>query len=163
MYKASIHIQPGFLIYMSLCIMLIPARIILAWLIASVVHEVGHIICIIFMKKEIYSLNIKASGMYIEMESIPHWQEGIIALSGPLIGFSLLFVSKYMPMTALFAMFQGVYNLLPFYPMDGGRVLLGILRSVFGSEKGLRIYRYFIYVLILIFSIVAFILLLFYV
>ncbi len=159
MSKATIHIHPGFFVYMALCIMLLPIKIIFAWFIASVVHEAGHILCITLMKKEILSFSIKGNGMFIELEPTSHWQESMIALSGPLCGFSLLLISKYMPITAIFAVVQSVYNLLPFYPMDGGRALLGLFRSVFGCKKGLSIYRYFIYAIILILLSVAVILL----
>lgn len=54
-------------------------------------------------------------------------REVLCALAGPLGGFLLLFLLHSAPRIALCAFVQSVCNLIPVYPLDGGRALYGFL------------------------------------
>ena len=142
-HRISVSAQPGYLLFIAISIMLLPLKVIFAWMVASFVHELGHILCIVLMKKDIYSIRLSASGAIIQTDRLANWQEWIAALSGPLAGILLLPLTKYMPMTAMFALFQSVYNLMPIYPMDGGRVVLGLFRFFCGYDNGIKRYGAF--------------------
>lgn len=64
--------------------------------------------------------------------------ELICALAGPAGSIALLLLAEYMPKVAICGMVQGIYNLLPVYPLDGGRALTsaaGMLFSPNTAEK----------------------------
>lgn len=48
-------------------------------------------------------------------------REAVCALAGPLGSFVLVSLGKYWPELALMALGQGIFNLIPVYPLDGGR------------------------------------------
>lgn len=57
------------------------------------------------------------------VSSMSPGKELMCALAGPIGGLCLLLVAKWIPRTALCAALQSIYNFLPVYPLDGGRVL----------------------------------------
>ena len=53
-------------------------------------------------------------------------QEVSCPSAGPLVSLTLCLLSRWMPILGLCALVQGLFNLLPVYPMDGGRILQAI-------------------------------------
>ena len=144
-HKVSVSVQPGYLLLVAIGIMILPLKLIIAWIFASFIHELGHIICIMLMKKQIYTISFGASGAIMETEQLENGQELLAALSGPLAGMLLLPLTHYIPLTAMLALAQSLYNLIPIYPMDGGRVIFGLVTHVWGADRGKKIYRIFVY------------------
>lgn len=138
MDKTEIRFSPGFIILLILAFLLIPLKITLSWFCAVIVHELGHLLCIRLLKKDIYEISLGLYGARIKSEPMTQKQEIIAALAGPLAGLLLVIFMKYIPTISLFAFVQTACNIMPVYPMDGGRILLGALRLLF-SQKHCRI------------------------
>ena len=59
----------------------------------------------------------------MEIGALSYGKELFCALAGPLGSLSLILVGRLFPRIALCGAFHGLYNLLPLYPLDGGRAL----------------------------------------
>lgn len=111
------------LIFAALCLLIIPLRWLIAWLIAVVVHEGAHYLAVKVCGGRIQRITIGVGGAVMECTPLKPWQTVICCLSGPLGGLLLLGLARYIPRVALCAAMQSVFNLLPVYPLDGGRAV----------------------------------------
>jgi Zn-dependent protease len=118
--------------------------LILAVFVCVVLHEFGHSLQVRrygIPVKDVVLLPIGGMARAFRIPENP-WHEIVVALSGPLVNFALALVLyliiriRGQPMvlegdllTDLFAInvVLGTFNLIPAYPMDGGRILRGLL------------------------------------
>ncbi len=135
----------------------------------AVIHEIGH-----FMASEKYGyalnrITLMPYGAIIEGNSldISFKDEIFIAIAGPLINFmvAVFFIAIWwvFPITYAYtdlAVFANLsiclINLLPCYPLDGGRVLLSILSLKLKRKKALKIVK-FLGILISVIGVLLFI------
>ena len=150
-----IDIKPGFFIMIALYIFLFPLRWVLAWIIAAAFHELCHYLVLTAYKTRIFSVHIDFNGTTIATEHMPPKQELISALAGPLGGSLLVVFSQWLPCTAVCALVQSVYNLLPVYPLDGGRVLRCCVMGAMGERNAQMVCNLIEFVILTIILIVA--------
>lgn len=108
---------------LAIAVVLIPLKWVLAWFVASVIHELCHILALRLCRCRVLRVNISVSGVVIRTEPLSPPLEAICAIAGPLGSFSLLLLSRYIPSIAICGCLQAIYNLLPLDSMDGGRIL----------------------------------------
>lgn len=154
MQKGKFSLHAGFCIAMAFMLLLLPLRWIAAWLVGVLVHELGHYIALRLMGVEIYSINFSLTGARIDTQHMSLVQEFISSLAGPIAGFLLLTLAKWMPFLALCGFIQSVFNLLPVYPLDGGRAVRCSLQGVF-PRNFVLLYRIWEWVILLILSFLA--------
>lgn len=124
-------------------------------MIFAFIHEIGHLITGLLMgmkpeKLEIMPFGISVSfkikpqeynkkikkGNYLEIKKI------IVAIAGPLTNFVIIAIAskikmgitQYLMITYTNFLIM-IFNLLPIYPLDGGRILKSILHIYFGKRK----------------------------
>lgn len=114
--------------FAAILFLIIPASWLLAAVIAALFHELCHLMVIVLLGEAVHHIHISLSGIEIQTSFSGIKKELLAALAGPLGSFSLLLLCHVWPHLALCAFAQGVFNLLPLYPLDGGRILLCILR-----------------------------------
>ena len=136
-------------------------------MIFAIIHELGHLIAGLILGFKAKEIKITPAGMKIEFE--PKYEEynlkinkgntiavkrGIIAIAGPLINFFIIFILQIisyinseilnwnMLVTIIYSNFLiGIFNLIPIYPLDGGRIVKEILHIMLGLQKS-YIYSY---------------------
>lgn len=108
-------------LFLATAILVLPVPWILAAIAAAVFHELCHIAAVYLCGGKISRLQIGVSGAVMEAEPMSRGKEWICALAGPLGSLLLLLFAKWIPRTAVCGAFHALYNLLPVYPLDGGR------------------------------------------
>lgn len=120
--------------------------LVLAVFVCVVLHELGHSLQVRRYGIRVRDIVLLPIGGMARAESIPEkpWQEIVVAISGPLVNFSLaafllgIILLRGSPMdfendflTNLFSInvVLGTFNLIPAFPMDGGRILRGLLAT----------------------------------
>ena len=123
--RRRIEIEPGACILWAFLILTLPFRFLMTAMLAALIHEACHALAIRMMGGRILGLTIGAGGMVMEVTELDAKGELLCALAGP-TG-SLLLACLPFPMLALCGLCQGIFNLLPIMPLDGGRILGAIL------------------------------------
>lgn len=131
----------------GLCVLyrLDPVGCFWPFLLAAAFHELGHITVLCFTGARVQALALSLRGAVIESSPLSYRQELLSALAGPVFGLLLLTVRKVFPWLAFWGTVQSLYNLLPIYPLDGGRILWAVLANRFplpraeGICKGISI------------------------
>lgn len=122
--------------------MLIPFKWFCAWAFAVAFHELSHIIAFKIMGIQIHNISAHWNGVWIQTEALSGHKSFVSAIAGPIGSLLLLLLLPVMPRTAVCAGFHAVYNLLPIYPSDGGRLLYSVITHCLGEKRAKRICRY---------------------
>tara|TARA_R110002020_G_scaffold411378_3_gene621030 strand:- start:725 stop:1354 length:630 start_codon:yes stop_codon:yes gene_type:complete len=128
----------------------IVSAILVVMLFGSVLlHEMGHVAVAQHFGIGTRSITLHLLGGLASIEKEPEdpVEEICIALAGPAVNIVLLFASMpflYMQVPGSFEfafinLIMGVFNLVPAYPMDGGRVLRALLSIKLGRLKATEI------------------------
>ena len=132
--KNLLQVDNGTWIWWAVLLLLLPIPWLLAVLVAAFAHEVCHVCAICLLGGRIHALRLGPYGAVIEAEGVHGLQEALCALAGPFGSFCLLFLTRKWPMLGLCGLLHGSFNLLPIYPMDGGRAVLRMLEYCFPTR-----------------------------
>ena len=133
--RPQIRISGVATLWLALLLLVLPLPWIVAAIVAASFHEICHILAIRLCGGSIHDLKIGQRGASIGVAALSPWQELVCALAGPLGSFLLILTADLFPRLAVCALFHGVYNLVPIYPMDGGRALHCILTMLLGQRS----------------------------
>lgn len=124
-------------------------------LIFAIVHELGHLACGLLLGMKPNKMELRPYGVSISFKLKPEdynrkickgnfleIKKIIVAIAGPLTNLIIVLITLQFNMN----MFWGLmiiysnlliffFNLLPIYPLDGGRILECILHIVFGKRR----------------------------
>ncbi len=134
--KPGIRIEPSFCIAGALALLLIPLRWMAAAFLAAAVHEGGHLLALRLLRVPVAGMSLGLGGARIETAPMGCREELISAAAGPIAGLLLVSFAQWLPCTAICALVQSVYNLLPMGHQDGGRILRCMLALVAGERAG---------------------------
>lgn len=140
--KTTWNISGSFCVVLAITLLMIPFPWVVSWCLASLLHELLHYLSVRICRRRVFHIQLGAGGAIMQSEPLEPWQEAFCSLSGPLAGVMLAFAGKWFPRLAICGIFQSLYNLLPIYPLDGGRAMRGILAWIFRGMKGERVADY---------------------
>lgn len=132
----KVEIAPLAFIIAAFWLLVLPLQLLLAAMAAAMFHEFCHYVAIRLCGSEVLRLRIGTGGMSMETDPMTAGQELLCAMAGPGGSFLLVLLYPWMPWIALCALIQGCYNLLPLYPLDGGRCLRCGLELLFPDKWG---------------------------
>lgn len=114
----------------------------------AILHELAHIIVSYVLKVKISEINFLSVGLNVQYENnISYTKEFIIASAGPIFSLALALLFENQNFAIInFIIFMS--NMMPIYPLDGGRIIRILLVKILGYKKGITFYK-----VILIFSI----------
>ena len=115
---------------MAVLLLMVPFPWLFGWGVAVLVHELSHCVALRLCGKQIGMVFLDMNGARIHTEDLSNWQMILCALAGPTGGLLLLPLAKIFPQATICALFLSLYNLLPVYPLDGGRALYGLMRLI---------------------------------
>lgn len=128
-----LEISPWSCILAAVGILLLPFRLLIAALASAIFHELCHLFVMKMFSIPVLGLHIGTFGVVIRSGYMTLGQELLCAAAGPMGSLFLLVTAEVFPFLALCGLLQGLFNLLPIYPMDGGRILRGL--TLLGKEK----------------------------
>lgn len=124
-------------------------------MIFAIIHELGHLVTGILMgmkpeKIELmpfglsvsFKINVNEYNKKIKKGNNLEIKKILIALAGPLTNLIIILITDRLKIDIIKSMLIVytnflimIFNLLPIYPLDGGRILKGILHISFGKRK----------------------------
>ena len=131
--RPRMEASPGFLLLLGALYWLDEGVGLLLWgLLACTVHELGHVAAALAFGGRAERLSITVVGAELSFSyraPLTYGQDSLVALAGPaanlLLGGLFFALDRHLP--AVLSIVVGVFNLLPILPLDGGRVLYGLL------------------------------------
>lgn len=171
-------------IFMIIFILTSQIRVYGILMLFAFIHEVGHILAGIILGFKLSSIEIMPLGLKVSFNvesnnynnkilkaNMLTIKKLIIAMAGPIT--NLLFVIIYLIFDIDFLFIQreeiiysniliGAFNLIPIYPLDGGRIIKCLIHIFLGLKKAYKYTNLISNITIIVFSIVTSISILFY-
>lgn len=130
-----IRIDGTCFLWWAVLLMLVPLRWLAAAGGAACVHELGHLLAVHILDGRVLCLTVRQTGLVMETTCMTPGKCLAAALAGPLCGLMLAAGAGHWPLTALCALIQSIWNLLPLGKSDG-RTILRCIMTLFRERKG---------------------------
>lgn len=174
----KIKLNLSIFLFITLFIITNQIEIYLLIMIFALIHEFSHLVCGVILGFKPKILTIMPFGFSIEFETIVQdynkkvlksnnvaVKNILIALSGPCINLLMVILGSKLKLDSniIYSNFLiCIFNLIPIYPLDGGRILLNILKIFGGNKKANRYMNCITNVFFILFTMMGSILILIY-
>ena len=136
--KTKIIIQYSFLLIIAFSLLINNKNILYVVLFSSL-HETAHILSLIIFHQTPEEITFAFYGIGLKSDySLSFFKELVFLLIGALLNLLLAFFGVFREINYSLA----IINLLPIYPLDGGRALKLILNKVFSLDFSDRLFRW---------------------
>lgn len=150
----KIRIDLKIIIFLILFYLTNQIEIYLTILFFCIIHELGHLFTGLALKLKPENIEIMPYGLSVKLKTNPkdvnkkigkgnilEVKKIIIALAGPIVSLALSIIFLYIDpifITKQDAVYSNIlillFNLIPLYPLDGGRIIKGILHIKYGNK-----------------------------
>ena len=159
----SIKLDLKIFLFLFLFLLTSQIEIYIVLMVFAIIHEIGHLIAGLILKFKPEEIKLTPVGLQIQFKvndeeykiknaKILNIKKAIIAAWGPITNliiatvaiiisrFSLNFQNLYIYELIVYSnLLIAMFNLIPIYPMDGGRIVKNILKIVYGNKKAYKI------------------------
>lgn len=161
------EVSPFASIFIFLTLLTNSYKLFFIYFLITFIHELGHVLMATIFKLKINKIKLLAIGFNAEIDNLDYtdsFKELLIVIAGPLTYFISLPLLNYMykiDFISYNAYIQSLtinkytffFNLLPIYPLDGGRIVKIILNNFFTIKRTLIISNYISCVTLVLFFI----------
>ena len=158
----SIKLDLKIFLFLFLFLLTSQIEIYIVLMVFAIIHEIGHLIAGLILKFKPEEIKLTPVGLQIQFKvndeeykiknaKILNIKKAIIAAWGPITNliiatvaiiisrFSLNFLNLYIYELIVYSnLLIAMFNLIPIYPMDGGRIVKNILKIVYGNKKAYK-------------------------
>lgn len=147
-------------------------------MIFAIIHELGHLIAGMLLGMKAEKIEIKSFGVAIDFNikrkdyivkikkgNLLEVKKVLVALAGPMTNVLIIFILAIPTMfqinqeEKMLMIFSNItlilFNILPFYPLDGGRVLKGIIYILKGKRTAEKYIYYISYITLVIITVIS--------
>lgn len=160
----SIKIDLKIFLFLFLFLLTSQVEMYIILMIFAIIHELGHLIAGLILKFKPEEIKLTPVGLQIKFKvykensekikeaRVLNIKKAIISLAGPLTNLIIAIVSiiignfniniqnTYIYQIIIYAnLLIAMFNLIPIYPMDGGRFLNELLKIAIGNKKAYKI------------------------
>lgn len=147
--KTTLKINVSFAAVITLMLILDESGTCALALFCCIIHEVGHIACLLIFGEKPASVEFSFYGIKLErpeMSSLSPADEIVVCAAGPVMNF--IFSAFLLPLSgghtgaktaAAISFCIGIFNLIPCVPLDGGNILSGFLAFMTDTERADKI------------------------
>ena len=142
MNKTRLELDGSFCLLLSLMLLILPIQWVAAMVLGAFVHECFHFAAITVLGGRIFGIHLGLGGTTMEAEPLTPGKELLAAVSGPIGSGLLILLARWLPRTAICGAVHLAFNLLPLFPMDGGRIIRSFCRMLFrNGEVKFRVFQ----------------------
>ena len=157
----NIEISFYFLVIIAFILTTDKTYITIYFFISILIHELGHLVAILYYKIKISKISFKIYGINIEIDHsryLANYKDILILSSGSLANFLVAIYFKYNNFIILYFIniFLGIFNLIPIESLDGGKILNIILFLLFPMKVAHNISVFISIFFIAVFSVLDF-------
>lgn len=148
LWKIKTEFKPGFFVLLAAMVLLRYEMLFCILFLTVLIHETGHIAAALFFGKSCEKIIIYPIGMTAVLngfEQLSQSKKIITAAAGPAVNF-IIFVflcfcceNDFFRRIGQINLTIGLFNLLPVFPLDGGRALRAVLSGRFGIINGNKV------------------------